>query len=320
MRLNNMIQTGTLLIILLGIVLFSPVAYTGAVDFDLLAEMDRLREATGSKQTFHDIAPGVQRNHWHIVASADQPGPWNINVIRVSLDEPGVSVRVVEAENGSETVSSICRRVGAVAAVNGGFFGPEGPQGLVVVDGVVRSPMLSWKPPRAALGLSGNRAWIDIVEQRGINLIPAHTTDWFDWSQAQYVLGAGPLIVFQSKIDMNTIFSGITEGFEEHSSQAANQYIARTAVGIRQNRIYLMTVDGPIPDISIGMTLEHVAGYLLSRCLAPYAMALDGGASTTMVSHGRVVNFPLTQDDYGRAGVEIPVANALCVFYGGDTP
>ena len=53
----------------------------------------------------------------------------------------------------------------------------------------------------------------------------------------------------------------------------------------------MVTVDGRQPGVSVGMTLQELAEYLLSLG-ATDAMNLDGGGSTTMFLDGRVVNTP----------------------------
>jgi exopolysaccharide biosynthesis protein len=53
----------------------------------------------------------------------------------------------------------------------------------------------------------------------------------------------------------------------------------------------MMTVDGRQPGVSVGMTLQGLAEYLVSLGSTD-AMNLDGGGSTTMFLDGKVVNTP----------------------------
>ena len=53
----------------------------------------------------------------------------------------------------------------------------------------------------------------------------------------------------------------------------------------------MITVDGRQPGVSVGMTLQELADYMLSLG-ATDAMNLDGGGSTTMYLDGKVVNTP----------------------------
>ncbi len=270
---------------------------------------DILRAATMSIRILREIAPGVEHLHWHIVKSELQPGPWNINLLSIDLRQAGIEVRVVEAEGGLETVRSMCHRTNALAGVNGGYFHAAGPLGLVVTDGEIRNSTVSWKPPRAALGLYADKAWIDRVDQREGQLLALNPTHWFDWAKARFVLGGGPLLVDRMRVGQNGRIDAETEGFDIASGIDPDGNTARTVVGVGKNRLYLMTVDGGQPGLSLGMMLANAAGFMVRMCRAPYAMALDGGDSTTLVIQDQTINFPS-----GSQG-EIPVANALCVYY-----
>ncbi|HEY3247256.1 MAG TPA: phosphodiester glycosidase family protein, partial [bacterium] len=82
----------------------------------------------------------------------------------------------------------------------------------------------------------------------------------------------------------------------------------RTAVGtLADGRIVLFVVDGRSPYHSLGMTLLELA-MELRRLGAVDALNLDGGGSTTMVVHGRVINLP--SDENG----ERPVGSVLLVL------
>ncbi|MEJ7760306.1 MAG: phosphodiester glycosidase family protein [Gemmatimonadaceae bacterium] len=75
----------------------------------------------------------------------------------------------------------------------------------------------------------------------------------------------------------------------------------RTAIGFSRDstKLFLFTVDGRRRS-DAGMSLTEVASMMLK--LGAYeAMAFDGGGSTTMVIHGKVVNRP--SDEAGERGV-----------------
>ena len=84
----------------------------------------------------------------------------------------------------------------------------------------------------------------------------------------------------------------------------------RTAIGWNDSYFYLVTVDGRQPHLSVGMTLNELARYLVSLGCRE-AMNLDGGGSTTMWVGGSVVNRP-------SDGEERAVANALILLRKGD--
>jgi exopolysaccharide biosynthesis protein len=91
----------------------------------------------------------------------------------------------------------------------------------------------------------------------------------------------------------------------------------RTALGINHNGrwLYLVVVDGRQPFYSMGATYHELADLLLDLG-AHYAMALDGGGSSTMVMQGEngepiILNSPI--DNY-IPGRERPVANHLGIY------
>ena len=91
----------------------------------------------------------------------------------------------------------------------------------------------------------------------------------------------------------------------------------RTAIGINRNGryLYLVVVDGRQPFYSTGATFLELARILVDQG-AFFAMALDGGGSSTMVIEGRngeplILNSPI--DNY-IPGRERPVANHFGVY------
>lgn len=91
----------------------------------------------------------------------------------------------------------------------------------------------------------------------------------------------------------------------------------RTAIGINQNGryIYLVVVDGRQPFYSDGATFLELAEFLFDQG-AYFAMAIDGGGSSTMVIEGEnggpvILNSPI--DNY-IPGSERPVANHFGVY------
>ena len=276
-------------------------------------DADALKSATCGLKVSREIAPGIHHLHWYVPRTPLQVGPWNINTLSIDLKRPEIEVRVVEAQNGLETTSGICRRVGAIVAVNGGDFNKQGPLGLLVIDGEIRSHSIASRPPRTSLGLLGDKAWIDLLKEEEGNFHSQNPTRWFDWSEAKYILEGGPLLVNRMKVAKRGKIDYQTEGFDESSDLNPDGYAPRTIVGIQKERLFLMTVDGEQPDLSIGMKLGNAAGYLVRMCNAPYGMALDGGDSTTMAIQGKLINFPCYRDQTGQLR-ERPVANAICVF------
>jgi len=91
----------------------------------------------------------------------------------------------------------------------------------------------------------------------------------------------------------------------------------RTAIGINKNGryLYLVVVDGRQPFYSDGATFTELAQLLIDQG-ANFAMALDGGGSSTMVIQGDngkpvILNSPI--DNYIPSS-ERPVANHFGVY------
>ncbi|HCA59894.1 MAG: phosphodiester glycosidase family protein [Acidobacteria bacterium] len=99
------------------------------------------------------------------------------------------------------------------------------------------------------------------------------------------VVNGVPQLIKDGKIDIT---------WEEEKASRAfvfNRH-PRTAVAkLKDGKFLMVTVDGRQPGVSVGMTLQELAEYLLSLG-AVDAMNLDGGGSTTMVLDGKVVNKP----------------------------
>ncbi len=126
------------------------------------------------------VAPGVQYSRYALRTSS---GPLSIHHLRLDMGNPEVHLGVGLAHNqlisGDETVSSMVRRSGAVAGVNGDYFdiGDSGmPLNILVQEGrLLRSPS-----GRAALavGMDG-RARIVRYAWHGTILLPAtRVTHW----------------------------------------------------------------------------------------------------------------------------------------------
>jgi exopolysaccharide biosynthesis protein len=82
-------------------------------------------------------------------------GPVLINLLQVDGIRSAITVKPVLAQDsvtGKERASQMTERVEALAAVNGGFFGPDGrPLGLLMIDGtIIAEPLFN----RSALGIT----------------------------------------------------------------------------------------------------------------------------------------------------------------------
>ena len=99
-------------------------------------------------------------------------------------------------------------------------------------------------------------------------------------------VGGGPRILRDGKVSVELKEEGISESFSTTKHP-------RTAIGFSKDKsiVYLATVDGRQPAISIGHSLVELAQYM-KELGAWDAMNLDGGGSTTMWVRGEIVNKP----------------------------
>jgi hypothetical protein len=99
-------------------------------------------------------------------------------------------------------------------------------------------------------------------------------------------VGGGPRLVRDGKVAVN-------DDSEKFGKSFIRDRHPRTAVGVSKDRrtLFLVTVDGRQPLVSIGQNLPDLAEYMV-RIGCWEAMNLDGGGSTTMVVRGEVVNSP----------------------------
>jgi exopolysaccharide biosynthesis protein len=90
-----------------------------------------------------------------------------------------------------------------------------------------------------------------------------------------------------------------------YSEQSKYERHPRSAIGWNSTHVYLVTVDGRQPDLSMGMKLAELAEFLAGLGCTD-AMNFDGGKSAQMWMSGRIMNSPCQGED--------TVANSLLVI------
>ena len=124
------------------------------------------------------------------------------------------------------------------------------------------------------------------------------------WRRASFIVGGGPQLIKEGKV-------AITFEAEKIAQRFVSDRHPRTAIGrLKDGRVLFATVDGRQPGVSVGMSLTELADLLLEFG-ASEAINLDGGGSTTMVVHGKLVNVPSDQTG------ERPVSDAILVLPSG---
>jgi exopolysaccharide biosynthesis protein len=132
-------------------------------------------------------------------------------------------------------------------------------------------------------------------------MTPIQPGDGTPWGDAFSILGGGPQILKDGKIAITDVEEKMPAGF-------ATDRHPRTAIArLKSGKLLMVTVDGRQPGVSVGMSLYTLADLLLEFG-AVQGINLDGGGSTTMVVHQKVVNKPSDQTG------ERSVSDAILVF------
>jgi len=118
-------------------------------------------------------------------------------------------------------------------------------------------------------------------------------------AEAETVVGAGPLLLEQGKVNVRT-----TE--ENIAADISRGRAPRSAIGIKGDGTMLMVVVDGRSSLSCGMTLEELANFFL-RLGAVDAINMDGGGSSEMVINGAIVNRP-------SDGSERPISMGIGLF------
>jgi hypothetical protein len=112
-------------------------------------------------------------------------------------------------------------------------------------------------------------------------------------------ISGGPVLLLEGKKQK------IRTRGDSYSSSSMFERHPRTAIGWNEDAIFLVEVDGRQKGLSMGMTLDEMAGYLQKLgCIN--GMNLDGGGSAMLWYDGRIRNSPCD-------GRERDIANSLIV-------
>jgi hypothetical protein len=105
------------------------------------------------------------------------------------------------------------------------------------------------------------------------------------WVEAQDIVGGAGLLLHRGRAMMEWDREQLRAGFDTERHP-------RTLIGTsRGGTIWLVTVDGRAPAISLGMSFAELQN-LAKKLNLVNALNLDGGGSTTMVVQGKIVNHP----------------------------
>jgi hypothetical protein len=239
------------------------------------------------------IADGVRLYRLDDPTLLSPPGPIAVQALR--LDPRIVTLEIARAagEPSRETVDAIAaRRADTIAATNAGFFSLETgrPTAFLKVEGKVVS------------GTSRSRGAVGIVERGGLTTLifdrvsvstrageaaykPLLGTTPDDWARAPHAISGAGLLMLDGRELTDWTDERIAAGFETTRHP-------RTLIGAGDDgAIWLVTVDGRNPSLSLGMSFAELQR-LSTRLGLRSALNLDGGGSTTMWVAGKTVNHP----------------------------
>jgi hypothetical protein len=148
-----------------------------------------------------------------------------------------------------------------------------------------------------SLGPAAARSLPGLEPGAEVKLVTASTPNLW---RSLTAIGGGPILVRAGRPLKKT--QSVEESYEFSSMLERHP---RTAVGWSKKQFVLVQVDGRRNDLSVGMTLQELAAYLV-RLGCEEAMNFDGGGSATLWYEGKVRNRPC--DGYDR-----PIANSLVV-------
>lgn len=217
--------------------------------------------------------------------------PGNVAVQALKLDPRKVTLQMGLAADrlpARETVLGIAARRGAIAAINASFFSMKDGSPVALLKS--RGKLLhGTERPRGAVGVLDLNGVIRLLFDRVTAKKGKYRTrmgsaakDWADSSDA--VSGAG-LLMLDGRTLTDWTVEKIAAGFDTARHP-------RTLIGVdADGAIWLVTIDGRNPEISLGMSFSEMQG-LARRLGLRSALNLDGGGSTTMVAGGVVVNHP----------------------------
>ena len=187
--------------------------------------------------------------------------------------------------DGLQTNSEVYKNTGAKLVVNAGFFDPKNQKTVsyVTIDGkLVLSPednenLMENKALKPFMDKILNRSEFRILQDSTGKLyydIALHNEKPADGLVIKHAIQAGPMLLPNLNLEQE-FFVLVRDGKIISESASSLHKFARTAVGIRDNSVYLFIVTNENP-----MTLEELAD-LTRKWGMEKSMAFDGGGSTS---------------------------------------
>ena len=244
---------------------------------------------------------------------------FNLHVVRIDLDAPGIRFQLTGPGGSRETVRQttldFLTFVGAQVAINAHFFAPYPAEdsesfliGLAASEGVVYS---SFETPAQAYALVASAPALHIDASNRASIVrPGYAGElWTAVSGSAQIVTDGVVTVPVYRDDAHP--EGLlTPGSYSNARSWYNVPNPRTVVGLSADKrtVFLVTAER-----AAGFTVPDLAALLAREYGVHDALNLDGGGSTTLVMRnpatgaGEVINSP-------SGGAARAVASSLAVF------
>ncbi|MBA4149599.1 MAG: phosphodiester glycosidase family protein [Verrucomicrobia bacterium] len=253
--------------------------------------------------TVQQVAPGVELRQRHFTNLFDSAQ--FITLLAVDLSQTNSRIRFAAAQQfgtNQMVVPDLAEKAGAVAAMNGGFFGkePTANSGILKIDGKLlpftrkESDELHFVGG-SAVGIDQGGQW-HFIERPG-----ASWPD--DWKEVEHALAGGHPLVLKGKIHSEVIRTNYKHAREARHVLSKHP---RTAIGVTTNRIaLLLSADGRHPENAEGLTMQQTAE-VMQALGCDNAINLDGGGSTTVWLKGQgIVNHPSDNKKFDKEGARL---------------
>jgi exopolysaccharide biosynthesis protein len=239
-------------------------------------------EEMGDEKDTHTIAPEPEVIEKPLVEIENITGSGYTGYVMIVNDPTKVRLGIPNKVGSGEKVTSMVKRSGAIAGVNGGGFADPNwkgngfkPIGIVVSQGKLYYNGLGGKKSTQIVGL----------DKQGKMVAGNYTLDEISKMGVQEAVSFSPRIIVNGK----GLIKNAAEGWG---------IAPRTAMGQRADgAIIFVVIDGRQPTYSIGANLYDVQQIMLKHG-AVIAANLDGGSSTVLVKDNEILNKPSSQ--YGE--------------------
>ena len=233
-------------------------------------------------------------------------GRWvRLNRLQFDPKDPAIKVMLGLAQEkvtARETITSMLKRTGALAGINGGFFASSGGAlGLVYRDGKLLAPHVQRRPPRSGFGITKDgKPLFGRLASTGPTF---KDLEGGDWSNAAMALGGGPRLMKDGQPKITAKEEELGPGGNDITRVAGRSLVASLTNG----QLMLGTITGFRDNHSEGAKFEPTVEWL-KKVGAKDAVNFDGGASVDMVIAGHIVsNGPAVTTS------EKPVATAVLI-------